>query len=70
MRCTLESKRGDGGKMKNKTLKSRLLMKQSYMKVKLFMKNTWHLIACLMLLVACSDDKVEDETTITLPPET
>ena len=40
------------------------------MKVKLFMKNTWHLIACLMLLVACSDDKVEDETTITLPPET
>ena len=23
-----------------------------------------------MLLVACSDDKVEDETTITLPPET
>ncbi|WP_229089392.1 BACON domain-containing protein [Bacteroides cellulosilyticus] len=34
------------------------------------MKNTWHLLACLMLLVACSDDKVEDETTITLPPET
>ena len=40
------------------------------MKVKSFMKNTWHLLACLMLLVACSDDKVEDETTITLPPET
>ena len=37
------------------------------MKVKSFMKNTWHLLACLMLLVACSDDKVEDETTITLP---
>ena len=35
------------------------------MKVKSFMKNTWHLLACLMLLVACSDDKVEDETTIT-----
>ncbi|WP_229097736.1 BACON domain-containing protein [Bacteroides cellulosilyticus] len=34
------------------------------------MKNTWHLLACLMLLVACSDDKVEDETTITLPPKT
>ena len=31
------------------------------MKVKSFMKNTWHLLACLMLLVACSDDKVEDE---------
>lgn len=40
------------------------------MKVKSFMKNTWHLLVCLMLLVACSDDKVEDETTITLPPET
>lgn len=40
------------------------------MKVKSFMKNTWHLLACLMLLVACSDDKVEDETTITLPPKT
>ena len=40
------------------------------MKVKSCMKNTWHLLACLMLLVACSDDKVEDETTITLPPET
>lgn len=40
------------------------------MKVKSFMKNIWHLLACLMLLVACSDDKVEDETTITLPPET
>ena len=40
------------------------------MKVKSFMKNTCHLLACLMLLVACSDDKVEDETTITLPPET
>ena len=40
------------------------------MKVKSFMKNTWHLFACLMLLVACSDDKVEDETTITLPPKT
>lgn len=40
------------------------------MKVKSFIKNTWHLLACLMLLVACSDDKVEDETTITLPPKT
>ena len=39
------------------------------MKVKSFMKNTWHLLACLMLLVACSDDKVEDDTTINLPPE-
>lgn len=35
-----------------------------------FLKNTWQLFAYLMLLVACSDDKIEEQTTITLPPDT
>lgn len=40
------------------------------MKKNQFMRNTWQLFACLMLLIACSDDNVEEQTTITLPPAT
>lgn len=38
--------------------------------MKLFMKNAWLFLACLLFATACSDDKVEEQTTITLPPET
>ena len=38
--------------------------------MRLFMKNTWQLFICLVFLAACSDDAVEDQTTISLPPET
>lgn len=38
--------------------------------MKLFMKNAWLLLVCLLLATACSDDKVEEQTAITLPPET
>lgn len=38
--------------------------------MKLFMKNAWLFLACLLFVTACSDDKVEEQTTITLPPET
>lgn len=40
------------------------------MDVKLITKKAWLLLICLVALSACSDDKVEDETTITLPPKT
>lgn len=34
------------------------------------MKCTWQLLCCFIMLAACSDDAIEESTSITLPPET
>lgn len=40
------------------------------MTLKSWMKCTWQLLCCFILLTACSDDAVEESNSITLPPET
>lgn len=39
------------------------------MDMKLLLKNTWLLFAFLLLATACRDDKLDEQSTITLPPE-
>lgn len=40
------------------------------MTLKSCMKCTWQLLCCFIMLTACSDDAIEESTSITLPPET